>query len=63
MRQVYSVLLSKVTMSQQFYPCWQAVIWTSAKNEWNAQNAIFFQRIPPGISFYLFLSDWGAQAS
>ena len=56
--QVYTVLLSKVTMSQQFYPWLQAVIWTSAKNEWNAQNTIFFfHSITPRISFYLFLCD------
>ena len=40
--QVYTVLLSKVTMSQQFYPWLQAVIWTPTKNEWNVQNTIFF---------------------
>ena len=56
--QVYTVLLSKVTMSQQFYPWLQAFFWTFTKNEiMECTEHNFFFNVPLRISFYLYLYD------
>ena len=55
--QVYTVLLSKVTMSRQFYPWLQATIWTSPQNEWNHRTQFFFSRYH-STNFILLISLW-----